>query len=104
MAFSVRRRTREVGIRMAIGAQTRDVLRLIMGQGLAQVGIGLAIGLAFAFALSNLLKMLLFQVQPHDPGVFAAITLVLGLTGLAACLVPALRATRVHPNEALRTE
>jgi putative ABC transport system permease protein len=104
MSFSVRRRTREVGIRMAIGAQTRDVLRLILRQGLTQVAIGMSLGLAFAFALSNLLKMLLFDVEPHDASIFASITLVLGLTGLAACLIPALRATRVDPNEALRTE
>jgi putative ABC transport system permease protein len=104
MAFSVSQRTREVGIRMAIGAQARDVLRLIMRQGFVQVLIGMVIGLAFAAGVSRLLSIILFDVQPRDPTIFAAIVLLLSSTALLACFIPARRATAVDPLEALRAE
>ncbi len=104
MSFSVSRRTREVGIRMALGAQARDVVRLIFRQGLWQVGIGLSIGLALALGVSWLLSLILFDVEPRDPVVFGGVAALLLLTGALACLVPAMRATKVDPLNALRTE
>jgi putative ABC transport system permease protein len=102
MSFSVSRRTREVGIRMALGAQGRDVVGMIFGQGLWQLGIGMAVGLTFALGISQLLKIVLFQVQPRDPVIFGGVAAVLTLVGLVACFVPAKRATLVDPLVALR--
>jgi len=104
MSFSVSRRTREVGIRMALGAQPRDVMRMVVGQGVLQITIGMAAGLAFAAMLAQLLGVVLFQVQPRDPTIFAGVAVVLAFTGLAACLIPARRATAVDPLTALRAE
>ncbi len=104
MAFSVSRRTQEVGVRMALGAQGSDVLRLIFKQGLLQLGIGLLLGLGLAAALSNAMQIVLFRVEPTDPIIFVTIAAVLTLTGLAACFVPAKRATTVDPVIALRFE
>jgi putative ABC transport system permease protein len=102
MSTSVRQRTREMGVRMALGAQVGDVRGLVMRQGLIQLGIGLALGLLLALGLSNLLQMLLFEVDPRDPVIFLAIGVVLTVTAMSACLVPAIRATRVDPMDALR--
>ena len=104
MAFSVSRRTREVGIRMALGAQGGDVVRLVFRQGLLQLGVGMAVGLALALGVSRLLSVILFDVQPRDPVVFGSVVGVLSLAGLLACLLPARRATRVDPLVALRAE
>ena len=104
MSFSVSRRTREVGIRMALGALPRDVVRMVFGQGLVQIGIGMAAGLAFAALLAQVLGVVLFQVQPRDPAIFGGVAVVLASAGLLACLVPALRATAVDPLTALRSE
>jgi predicted permease len=104
MSFSVSRRVREMGIRMALGAQARDVVRIIVRQGILQIVIGIVAGLAFAATLAQFLGVVLFQVQPRDPVIFGSVAAVLGLTGLAACLIPALRATTVDPLTALRAE
>ncbi|HEY9229593.1 MAG TPA: FtsX-like permease family protein, partial [Gemmatimonadaceae bacterium] len=104
MSFSVSRRTREVGIRMALGAQGRDVVRMIFGQGALQLGVGMTAGLAFALGISQLLKVVLFQVQPRDPAVFGGVAAVLVGVGLLACFVPAKRATLVDPLVALRSD
>ncbi len=104
MAFSVSRRTQEVGVRMALGAQTGDVLRLVLRQGLFQLGVGLFLGLALAAGLSHLLRIILFQVEPRDPVIFATIALVLFAIGMLASYFPARRATRVDPVAALRYE
>ena len=104
MSFSVSRRTREVGIRMALGAQGRDVVGMIFGQGLWQLGIGMAVGLTLALGISQLLKIVLFQVQPRDPVIFGGVAIVLIVVGLIACLVPARRATLVDPLVALRSD
>ncbi|MFN0099373.1 MAG: ABC transporter permease [Gemmatimonadaceae bacterium] len=104
MSFSVGRRTREVGIRMALGATAHDVLRLMMSQGFAQLGIGLAIGLVLAGLISRVLTLILFDVKPLDPVVFGAVAVTLMLSGTVACLVPARRATRIDPSEAMRAE
>ena len=102
MAFSVSRRTREVGIRMALGAKSGDVIRLIFGQGMLQLAIGLALGLLMAAGVSQLLTLILFDVQPRDPMIFGGVIAVLASAGLLACFLPALRATGVDPVVALR--
>jgi predicted permease len=104
MSFSVSRRTREVGIRMALGAQARDVIRLIFRQGVIQLGVGLVLGLALALGVAQLMKVVLFDVQPRDPYVFVGVAAVLALTGVLACLIPARRATHVDPLNALRED
>jgi ABC-type antimicrobial peptide transport system permease subunit len=104
MAFAVSRRTQEIGVRMALGASSRNVLRLVLRQGLWQIGLGLAIGLVLAAGLSRLLTILLFGVQPWDPGVFATVLATLAAAALLACVVPARRAMRVDPMVALRYE
>jgi len=104
MSASVSNRTAEMGIRMALGAQGRDVLRLVLKQGAVQVGIGMALGLALAALLSRGLALVLFQVEPWDPFVFALIAVVLAAVGMLASYIPALRATRVDPAVALRYE
>jgi putative ABC transport system permease protein len=104
MSFAVSRRVREVGIRMALGAQSRDVVRMIFGQGAWQLGLGLVLGLGLAAGVAQLLTILLFDVQPRDPAIFGSVVLVLAIAGLSACLVPARRATRVDPLVALRAD
>jgi predicted permease len=104
IAYAVVQRTQEIGIRMAIGAQPRDVLALVMGGGLKLVAIGIVAGLSAAFVVSRLLNSLLYGVTAHDPIVFAANAIVLVTIAMVACLVPAWRATRVSPLIALRTD
>jgi predicted permease len=104
MAASVARRTRELGVRMALGASTGGVLGLVLRQGSRQVAVGGLLGLALGVALSQLLRGMLFGVKPGDPVVMLGVVAVLGGTGLLACIVPALRASRVDPMAALRVE
>ena len=104
ISYSTRQRTNEIGVRIALGAQSRDVLRLIIGQGLGLALIGVAIGLAAAFLLTRAIKSFLFGVTPTDPLTFLAISVLLLLTALIASLIPARRATKVDPLVALRTE
>lgn len=104
MAYFVTQRTREIGIRMALGAQWPDVLKLIMRSGMWLVTVGLVIGLAGALALTRLMNTLLFEVSPTDPMTFGAVALCLISVALLACYIPARRATKVDPLIALRYE
>jgi putative ABC transport system permease protein len=104
MAYSVAERTHEVGIRMALGAQQSDLLGLIIKNGLLLTLIGVAIGLAIAFALTRLMTTLLFGVTPTDAITFASVSGFLILVALIACYIPARRATKVDPLVALRYE
>ncbi len=104
MAFSVSRRTQEVGVRMAMGARGRDVLTMVLKQGFVQVGLGIALGAAMGVGLGYGMRALLFSVSPYDVRIFLAVALVLTLTALAACLVPARRAAGLDPMVALRRQ
>ncbi len=104
IAYSVSRRTQEIGIRMALGASSQNVVGLVLRQGARQLGLGLALGLAGAFGLSRVLEALLVQVTPTDPVTFVTVTVLLAGCALVACMVPALRASRVSPVEALRAD
>ena len=104
LAYSVSQRTREIGLRIALGAQQNGVLRWIVGQGMLVAAAGIGLGLAGASALSRLLASLLFGIQPGDPLTFTSVAVVLTLFAFAACLVPAVRASRIDPIVALRDE
>ena len=104
LSYAVSRRTGEMGIRMALGAQRSDVLGMVLRQGMTPVLVGLAGGAASAVAIGRYLESLLFQVSPRDPLAFAVSGTVLLAVSVAACLIPARRATRVSPTEALRFE
>jgi predicted permease len=104
VAYAVEQRTGEIGVRMALGAQTRDVLRLVVNQGMKPVVSGLALGIIATFALGRLIAAQLYQVSAYDPVLLGGATVLLAATALMACLLPARRATRVDPIQALRTE
>jgi ABC-type antimicrobial peptide transport system permease subunit len=104
ITYSVEQRTREFGIRTALGAGPRELLALALREGMVLIALGLALGLAGSLAAARLLQKMIFDTSPHDPAVFLAVSTVLAaVTGLA-CLFPALRATRVDPIVALRVE
>jgi predicted permease len=104
LSFSVSRRMKEMGIRMALGASAADVIRLVLRQGGVQLALGLGIGLLIALGLTRVIGILMFEVTPRDPPVFALVILVIAGVGLLASLVPARRATRTEPVAALRSE
>ena len=104
MSFLASNRTREIGVRMALGAGARNVLMLILRQGAIQLAMGLTLGLGLALLLARALTLILFNVEPWDQTIFVTVTIALGLSGLTASFIPAKRATRVDPMEALRYE
>ena len=104
VAYTVEQRTGEIGVRMALGAQTRDVLSLVVNQGMKPVVSGLALGIIATFALGRLIAAQLYQVSAYDPVLLGGAIVLLAATALMACLLPARRATRIDPIQALRTE
>jgi putative ABC transport system permease protein len=104
LSYAVALRTREIGVRVALGAEPRRVVRLVLGEGVVLALVGLFFGLAGAFALTRLLTMLLFGVSPTDPATFAAISLFVLVVAFAASSIPAWRAARIDPIDALRAE
>jgi putative ABC transport system permease protein len=104
VAYATRQRTREFGIRLALGARTGEVIRLVLTQGLIPVVLGVVLGTAGALALTGLIRAHLFGVEPTDPMTFGVVVLVLGLVGVAACSLPARRANRLNPSAVLRAE
>jgi putative ABC transport system permease protein len=104
LAYTVRRRVREIGIRMALGAQIRDVLRLIVMEGMKPAAVGLAIGIIGALVLGRVLASLVFGVSTRDPLTYLSVSLLLAAVALMATIVPAYRATRVDPMKTLRDE
>ena len=104
LAFTVSQRTREIGIHMALGARARDVLLMVIRQGMSLVLVGVVIGIAGAYAVTRTIRSLLFEVGTTDPLTFVAVLLLLLAVGFIACYVPARRATKVDPLVALRYE
>jgi putative ABC transport system permease protein len=104
VAYAVGQRSNEIGLRMALGASTGGVVRLVLGQGLAVAAIGLGLGLAASMAGARLLRSMLFQVQPDDPWVYIAVSVMVGVVTLAAGYLPASRAARIDPVADLRQE
>jgi predicted permease len=104
MSFAVTQRTREIGVRMALGAESRRIVELVLGSGARQLGVGIALGVAVAAALSRALQAMFFGVSPWNPTVFGAVIVTLSVAALVACLIPAARAIRLNPVDALRYE
>jgi len=102
IAYTVSRQTHEIGIRMALGAGSADVMRMVLWMGARLLGIGLAVGLMASFAVTRLIASQLWGVSPHDPVTLCSVVAIVAGTGLAACYFPAPRATRVDPMIALR--
>ena len=102
IAYNVAQRRREIGVRVALGARTADVMRLVLGQSAALVGAALAVGIAAAAAVTRVLQRFLYEVRPTDASSFASAALLLGLAALAASYVPARRAARLDPVDAMR--
>jgi putative ABC transport system permease protein len=104
MAYSVSQRTQEIGVRVALGARSSDVMKMVLGQGTKLAAVGVGIGLVGAFALTRVMSTLLFEVSVTDPVTFAAVVALLAIVALLACYIPARRATKVDPLIALRCE
>jgi putative ABC transport system permease protein len=104
LSYTVGQRTKEIGVRMAMGAPRAHVLRLVVGEGLALVAVGLAIGVVLTFGVTSAIRGLLYQVQPHDPATLAAVGAALVAVALTASYLPARRAASVDPVTALRAE
>ncbi len=101
ISYSVSRRTHEIGIRITLGARRQDVLRMVIGEGMALAGAGIVVGIFGALALTRLLQSMLFEIKPTDPATFAGVTILLAVVAMLACYIPA---HRVDPVAAMRCE
>jgi ABC-type antimicrobial peptide transport system permease subunit len=104
IAYSVSQRAHEMGVRIALGARLGDIARLVVGEGLRTIAIGIAAGIALALAAGKLIASLLYGISPRDPAVMIGAAVILALIGIAASVIPALRAARVEPATALRVD
>ena len=104
VSYVAAQRTREIGVRMALGAQRREILMLVVGQGMRPIAVGIGLGVLTAVGVTRFMSKLLFHVTPLDPLTFAVVTTLLGVVALVACWIPARRATRVDPLTSLRAE
>jgi putative ABC transport system permease protein len=104
MSYSVNQRTQEIGLRMALGAASRDVTRMVIGEGFKLTAVGLGLGLGAAFAINRLIASQLFGVTATDPLTYGGVTMLLAMVSMVACYIPARRAARVDPMVALRRE
>src|SRR5262249_11552008 len=104
IGYFVNRRTQEIGIRMALGARQGDVLKMVLGRGLTLAGIGMVLGIAGALASTRAIKSLLFSTSAPDPWTFTLITIFFAIVATGACLLPARRAARIDPAQAIRHE
>jgi ABC-type antimicrobial peptide transport system permease subunit len=104
LAYTVAQQTREIAIRLAVGGERRDILRLVMRRGLSLVVVGAVLGVVSSVGTNRLLESQLWRTSPHDPGALAAMVALIAAVGFVACLVPALRAMRIEPMSALRQE
>jgi ABC-type antimicrobial peptide transport system permease subunit len=104
ISYLASQRTHEIGVRMALGAERRDVLKMVVGEGAKMATIGIAFGLPAALGLTRLMADMLFGISPHDPLTFVGVAALLGFVALAACYIPARRAAKVDPMVALRYE
>lgn len=104
LSYTIRRRTREIGIRLALGASVREVLRIVAVESFGPTAAGIAIGLVGSLLLSTLLTKLVYGIRPNDPSTFAAVALTLAMAAIVASIIPAWRATRVDPLQVLRDE
>jgi putative ABC transport system permease protein len=104
MSYATAQRTHEIGIRMALGAQHREIMTMVLREGMALALIGLGIGLAGAFAVTRILSSLLYEINTRDPFTFVAVSLLVVLVALSACYIPARRATQLDPMIVIRSE
>jgi ABC-type antimicrobial peptide transport system permease subunit len=104
LSFTTGQRTREIGVRMALGADSGSIRRMVLGEGAAVIAAGVGVGLAAAVVATRFLQTLLFEIRPGDPLTLLTVSTLLSIVGLAACYFPARRATRIDPLAALRTD
>ena len=104
ISYNVSQRTHEIGVRIALGAHRSNILRMVISEGMVLAAIGIVVGVGGALALGRFMQSMLFEIKPTDPATFVGVALALTLVALAACFIPARRATRVDPVSTMRCE